>query len=151
MFLFNLPLDRLFLSNTIKSYKHCELHGLCGRPVLGLFLVFSFCVVSEQLWLCNGQVEDSTVGDLFYPLNGTEHGSPPSMTTRDRELVYVLEVRIEPGDLNPQTITLQTLPRAGGTLLSFSACTQHFLQICWCCYVFAIHHLQKYELRVHFK
>ena len=37
---------------------------------------------------------------FFHPLNGTEHGSHPSMTTRDRELVSVPEVRIEPGDLN---------------------------------------------------
>ena len=39
---------------------------------------------------------------LFYPLNGTEHGSQPFLTTHDRELVCVLEVRIEPGDLNPR-------------------------------------------------
>ena len=55
---------------------------------------------------------------VFYPLTGTEHGSQPSLTTRDRELVSVLEVRIEPGDLNPrpltpQSVTLPTLPRAG--------------------------------------
>ena len=54
---------------------------------------------------------------FFYPLTGTEHGSQPSLTTRDRELVSVLEVRIEPGDLNPrpltqQSVTLPTLPRA---------------------------------------
>ena len=47
-----------------------------------------------------------------------EHGSHPSLTTRDRELVSVLEVWIEPGDLNPrpltpQSVTLPTLPRAG--------------------------------------
>ena len=65
----------------------------------------------------NGQVEDSTVGNyFFYPLTGTEHGSQPSLTTLDRELVSVLEVRIEPGDLNPrpltpQSVTLPTLPR----------------------------------------
>ena len=35
---------------------------------------------------------------FLHPLNGTEHGSHPSLTTRDRELVSVLEVRIEPGD-----------------------------------------------------
>ena len=48
------------------------------------------------------------------------------MTTRDRELVSVLEVRIEPGGMNPrpltpkvrgragdETITLPTIPRAG--------------------------------------
>ena len=28
---------------------------------------------------------------LFHPLNSTEHGSPPSLTTRDRKLVTVLE------------------------------------------------------------
>ena len=42
----------------------------------------------------------------------------PSLTARDRELVSALEVRIEPGDLNPrslthQSATLPTLPRAG--------------------------------------
>ena len=71
-------------------------------------VVFCFCfwVVSEQLWLFKGQVEDSTAGDyLFYPLTGTELGSQPSLTTRDRELVSVLEVRIEPGDLNPRPLT----------------------------------------------
>ena len=49
---------------------------------------------------------------------GTEHGSQPALTTCDRELVYVLEVRIEQGDLNPrpltqQSVTLPTLPQAG--------------------------------------
>ena len=52
------------------------------------------------------------------PLIGTEHGSQPSLTTRDRELVSILEVRIEPRDLNPrpltpQSVTPPTLPRAG--------------------------------------
>ena len=42
---------------------------------------------------------------FFHPLNGTEHGSPPSLTTRDRELVSVLEVRIEPGDSPGSKIT----------------------------------------------
>ena len=74
---------------------------------------------SGQLWLFNDQVEDSTAGAFFYPLNGTEHGSQPSLTTRDRDLVSVLEVIIEPRwDLNqspltPQSVTLPTLPRAG--------------------------------------
>ena len=59
---------------------------------------------SEQLWLFNSQVNDSTAGDFFFhPLNGTEHGSHPSLTTRDRELVSVLEVRIEPGGFEPKT------------------------------------------------
>ena len=43
--------------------------------------------------------------------------SQPSLTTRDRELVSVLDVRIESGDLNPrpttpQSVTLPTIPRA---------------------------------------
>ena len=68
------------------------------------------------------QVEDSHRRTLFFnPLNGREDGlrmvNPPSLTTRDRELVSVLEVRIDPGDLNPRplsplSITLPTLPRA---------------------------------------
>ena len=67
-------------------------------------------LVSELLWLINGKVEDSAVEDFFHPLNGTEHRYPPSLTTRDRELVSVLEVSIEPrpwmarigpADLNP--------------------------------------------------
>ena len=57
------------------------------------------------------------IGRRPYTLNGTEHGFQPSLTTRDRELVSVLEVIIEPGDLNPrpltpQSVTLPTLPRA---------------------------------------
>ena len=86
--------------------------------------IFCFCFVfvqfSEQLWLFNGQVDDSTAGDFFSPtlIHGTEHGSHPSLTTRDRDLVSVLEVRIEPGDLNqrpltPQSVTLPTQLRAG--------------------------------------
>ena len=73
---------------------------------------------SERLWLFNGQVEDATAGNyFFYPFTVTEHGSQPSLTTRDRELVSVLEVKIEPGDLNPrpltpQSVALPTLPRA---------------------------------------
>ena len=55
---------------------------------------------------------------FFYQPTGTVNGSQPCLTTRDRELVSVLEVRIEPGDLNPrsltpQSVTLPTLPRAG--------------------------------------
>ena len=46
----------------------------------------------------NGQVEDSTVVNYFFhALNGTEHRSPTFLTTRDRELVSVLEVRIDYG------------------------------------------------------
>ena len=85
------------------------------------FFFFILVQFSELWWLFNGQVEDSTVEDLFfYPLNGTEHGSAPSLTTHDRELISVPEVRMVPGDLNPrpltpQSVTQPTLPRAGYT------------------------------------
>ena len=63
---------------------------------------------------------------LFYPLNGAEHGSQPFLTTLDRELVSVLEVKIDPGDLNPkpltpQSVTLPTVPRAGTEAVKYSA------------------------------
>ena len=51
---------------------------LCSVGIGGsvLYILFSFSVVSEQLWLFNSQVEDSIVGDkfVFHPLNGTEDG-----------------------------------------------------------------------------
>ena len=42
---------------------------------------------------------------FLYPLNGTEDGSQSSLTTRDRELVSVLEVKMEPGNSNPRPLT----------------------------------------------
>ena len=42
-----------------------------------LVALFVLVLVSQQLWLFNGEVEDSTAGFFFDPLNGTEHGSPP--------------------------------------------------------------------------
>ena len=53
---------------------------------------FSLSVVSERLWQCNGQVEDSI--DIFFLPNSRfrAYGSLPSQTTSDRELVSVLEV-----------------------------------------------------------
>ena len=62
---------------------------------------------------------------FFYPLTGTEHGSQPRLTTRDRELVSVLKVRIEPGDLNPrpltpESVTIPTLPRAAFSVPALS-------------------------------
>ena len=80
-------------------------------------LVLVLVQFSELLCLFSGRVEDSIVGKKIHPLNGTEHGSLPYLTTRDRELVSVLEVRIEPGDLHPrpltpdQSVTLLTLSR----------------------------------------
>ena len=46
---------------------------------------------------------------IFFSLTGTECGSQPSLTTRDRELVSVLEVRIEPRDMNPRSLTSQSV------------------------------------------
>ena len=75
---------------------------------------------------------------FFYRLIGTEHGSQPSLTTRDRELVSVLEVRIEPADLNPrpltpQSVTLPTLPRAGHNffLTSLLLCLKIYSVAMW--------------------
>ena len=64
---------------------------------------------------------------FFYPLTGTEHGSQPSLTSHDRELVSVLEVRIDLGDLNlrpliPQSVTLPTLPQAGWLYVDDCVC-----------------------------
>ena len=61
---------------------------------------------------------------FFYPLAGTELGSQPSLTACDRELVSVLGVRIENGDLNLrrltlQSVTLPTLPQAGIEIMQF--------------------------------
>ena len=51
-----------------------------------IFLFFSLSVVCEQLWLFNGQIDDSTDDLFFRPVISSEHGSPPFLTTRDREL-----------------------------------------------------------------
>ena len=59
---------------------------------------------------------------FFHPLNATEHGSPPPLTTCDRELVSVLEERIEPGDLNPRPLTPQSVTLRTGVHLSTNWC-----------------------------
>ena len=75
---------------------------------------------------------------LFSPTKRSRELVPPSLTTRDRELVSVLEVRIEPGDLNPRPLTPQsvtlptlqraaTLPRALHYLYAISTHTLHKL------------------------
>ena len=115
----------------IKKFK-IQKSKICKRN-----LFFVFVSLSEQLWLFNGQVNDSTQGDFyFHPLNGSEHGPHPSLTTRDRGLVSVLEVRIEPGDLNlkpltPQSVTVPTLPRACTFIIRENknkTSIQHFLK-----------------------
>ena len=86
-----------------------------------LFPCFCFLFLCSFLNCCGCSMAKSKTPaqeTFFYPLNGTEHGSQPSLITRDRELVSILEVTIEPGDLNqrpltPQPVTLPTLPRAG--------------------------------------
>ena len=100
------------------------------RSCLFVFYLFCFSVVfwtvvavqRPSRWLLRRM--------FFHPLNGTKHGSPPSLTTRDREMVYVLQVRIEPRDLNlrpltPQSVTLPTLPGAGYSIMRSNL----FLQI----------------------
>ena len=93
--------------------------------------LYSYCNKWKMAWVyfCFGVVFWTVVAvqrpsrrvhrmRLFSPLNRTEHGSQPSLITSGRELVSLLEVRIEPGHLNPRPLTLQsvTLPtnlRAG--------------------------------------
>ena len=81
---------------------------------------FLFCFVGSFLNSCGCSMAKSKTPPqetIFYPLTGTDLGSQPSLTARDRDLVSVLEVRIEPGDLDPRlliplSVTLPTLPRA---------------------------------------
>ena len=61
-----------------------------------------YSVVAEPLWLVSSQVEDSTARDFFHRINSTENGSPPPLTTQNRELVSVLKVTVEPG-IEPET------------------------------------------------
>ena len=58
---------------------------------------------------------------FFHPLNSTEHGSHPSLTICDRELVSVLEVRIDPWHLNTRPLTSEsvTLPTLPGWVAPF--------------------------------
>ena len=84
-----------------------------------LIILFLFLCSFQNNYDCS-TAKSKTPGHeaFFYILNGAEHGSQPSLTTRDRELVSVLEVRIEHGYLNlrpltPQSVTLRTLPLAG--------------------------------------
>ena len=75
-----------------------------------LFFIFVFCVVFLNSCGCStAKLMTPPQETFFHPLNGTEHGSHPSLTTRDRELVTVLEVRNEPGDLNPRPLTPQSV------------------------------------------
>ena len=96
--------------------SHCSSPGAHLVPIFLLVLVFflNSCGCSKTPPLVS----------FFHPLNGTEHGSPPFLTTCDRELVSVLEVSIESEDLNLrpptlQSITLPTLPQAGSNANSF--------------------------------
>ena len=73
---------------TVCMYAHIYKYKLCYNS-------FSFSVVSKQLWLFICQVEDSIIGDFYYPLKST--GSPPSLTASDMKFVSGLEVRINPG------------------------------------------------------
>ena len=87
------------------SLQHFNYHALChGR----LFFVFWFLGSFLNSFTCSTAKSKTPPHETFSPpLNGTEHGSQPSLTTRDRELVSLLEVRIELGDLNPRPLTPQ--------------------------------------------
>ena len=112
--------SQITLAQLPNTHPLAHIPGTCSFIFSSIFsnsFLFVIGQFFEQLWLFNGQVEDFTAVDFFYALNGTEHGSQPSLTSRVRELFYVLEVRIEPGDLNqrpptPQSVTLPTIPRA---------------------------------------
>ena len=113
-----------------------------------LLCLFCFCLfLGSFLNSCGCSTAKSKTPPhetFFPPLNSTEHGSQKSLTTRDRELVSVLEVRIEPGDLNlrpltPQSVTLPTIPRAGYAFCHtchVSLCTTtvllFFVTLLWC-------------------
>ena len=99
---------QVWIGGSLKSYTFLVLFWLCVG-----FLNSCGCSTTKS--------KTPPQETIFSPLTGTEYGSQPSLTTRDRELVSVLEVRIEPGDLNPrplipQSVTLPTLPRAGQQL-----------------------------------
>ena len=105
-----------------------------GGGMLGGEFCFLFLFLGSFLNSCGCSAKSNTSShETFFPrLNGTEHGSQPSLTTRDRELVSVLEVLIEPGDLNPrpltpQSVTLPTIPRAGYSPLPPCYFCMHFL------------------------
>ena len=99
---------REWLQNLKSVLRWREHHMFC----------FCFCVVFWTVVSVQRPSRRLHRRRAFDPLNGTENGSQLSLTTRDREQVSVLEVRIEPGDLNtrpltPQSVTLPTLPLAG--------------------------------------
>ena len=102
----------------LSIHRKCSFYSTFKVTVLFFVFVFCFCVVFWTVVAVQRPSRSLHRMRLFftYLTNGTEHGSQPSLTTRDRELVSVLEVRIESGDLNPrpltqQSVTLPTLPR----------------------------------------
>ena len=74
-----------FIYHFIVNTNYCKIYLT--------FFLFFFGQFSEQLWLFT----------FFFRLNGTEHGSQSSLTTRDRELVSVLKVRNRARGFDPET------------------------------------------------
>ena len=69
-----------------------------------IFFQFQYCFLNSCG--CSTAKSKTPPWEIFFcSLDGTENGSPPFLTTCDRELVSVLEVRVEPGDLNPGPLT----------------------------------------------
>ena len=108
---------------------HCYLPGLISayptsnvQHLLLFFVLFLGNFLNSSSCGCSTAKSTTPPHETFFPpLNGTEHGPKPSLVTRDRELVSVLQVRIKHGDLNPrpltpQSVTLPTIPRAGPRL-----------------------------------
>ena len=96
-------------------YSHSMSAQMVYSHILSAQIVFSDTIGAQMVY---SHTMSFSFLLVLISLNGIENGSPPSLTTPDRELVSVLEVRIEPGDLNrrpltPQSITLLTIPRAG--------------------------------------
>ena len=65
-------------------------------------IISTFVLLSEQVCLFNGRVEDSSYLYFFRIINGTGHGSPSSLTTLSIDLVSVLDARVEPW-VEPET------------------------------------------------
>ena len=92
----------------------CSELWLCTCPIdvfrvvtLHMFLFLFLCSFLNGCGCSTAKPMTPPRETFFHLINASEHGSYPSLTTRDRELVSVLEVRIEPEDLNRRPLTPQ--------------------------------------------
>ena len=70
---------------------------VCTLPTVECSFIFVFGSFSELVAVQRPSRRLYRMRLFFYPLTSREHGSLQYLTTRDRELVFVLELRIEPG------------------------------------------------------